>query len=404
MVALLVVLGLVWLAGCGRQGNAGGGQGLTHGGGAAASAAARPGQPRDAPGDLLSQEVVTPAPAGIRAWRIAYTSRSTGSGGGVPVSGIVLAPDADTPVPTGGRRIVSFGHGTTGVQDACAPSRAHPPLVAAAWTFPLVRAGYVVTLTDYAGLGTAGEHAIYVAAPEGRAVLDAARAARALTDTGAGRDVVLWGYSQGGQAVLAAGALAADNAPELRIRGVVATAPLADLPASLATLQHRADGVGYLLLAMIGLAADDPRIDLDRYLTPQGQRLLTVARNRCADEVTKASIGSSIRTAFTTDPLTHPPFAAGFARQRDEVMRRMAPALILQGDRDEVIRRSVTDGVVSRLCGQGTPVDYRRYPLADHGSILGTSMDDLMGWMAERFATRPRAANDICTLDAAARR
>ncbi|WP_261567049.1 lipase family protein [Frankia gtarii] len=400
-MVLLVVLGVIPLAGCGRRGDVDGGPG-----GAGNNSAPAAGQPRRSqivPGTLLSREVVTSAPAGIRAWRVTYSSRPTGAGG-VPVSGIILAPGTGVPVPAGGRKVVSFGHGTTGIQDSCAPSRARPPLAAAVWTFPLVRAGYVVTLTDYAGLGTPGEHAIYVAAPEGRAVLDAARAARAITETKAGRDVVLWGYSQGGQAVLAAGALAAGYAPELSIRGVVATAPLADLPDSLATLQRRADGVGYLLLAMIGLAVNDPRIDLDHYLTPNGRRLLTVARTRCADEVTNASVGSSIHTAFTVDPLTRPPFAAGFARQRDEIMRRMAPTLVLQGDRDEVIRQPVTDGVVSRLCGEGTTVDYRRYPLADHGSILSTSMNDLMGWVAQRFEPRPPVVADICALGAAAQR
>ncbi len=401
LLVLLVVLGLIPLAGCGRRGDIDGGQGIASSDDA--PAAAQPTRPQGAAGELLSREVVTPAPAGIRAWRVIYSSRPTGKGAGA-VSGIVLAPGTDVPVPAGGRKVVSFGHGTTGIQDSCAPSRARPPLAAAAWTFPLVRAGYVVTLTDYAGLGVPGEHAIYVAAPEGRAVLDAARAARSLTETGAGRDAVLWGYSQGGQAVLAAGALAAGYAPELRIRGVVATAPLADLPASLATLQRGADGVGYLLLAMIGLSVDDPRIDLDRYLTPTGRRLLAVARTRCADEVTRASVGSTIRTAFTADPLTHPPFAAGFARQRDEIMRRMAPTLILQGDRDKIIRQPVTDDVVSRLCGEGTTVDYRRYPLADHGSILGASMNDLMSWVAQRFAARPPVVADSCPLGAAARR
>ncbi|WP_235948197.1 hypothetical protein [Candidatus Frankia alpina] len=119
--------------------------------------------------------------------------------------------------------------------------------------------------------------------------------------------------------------------------------------------------------------------------------------------MTKTSVGSSIHTAFTVDPLTRPPFAAGFARQRDEIMRRMAPTLVLQGDRDEVIRQPVTDGVVSRLCGEGTTVDYPRYPLADHGSILGTSMNDLMRWVAQRFDARPPTVSDICALGTSAR-
>ncbi|MCM3887044.1 lipase family protein [Frankia sp. R82] len=298
---------------------------------------------------------------------------------------------------TGGRQVVSFAHGTTGVADSCAPSAAQPPLAAAAWTFPLVRAGYVVTLTDYAGLGTPGEHAIYVAGPEGRAVLDIVRAARAITAADTGRDAVLWGYSQGGQAVLAAGAQASSYAPDLRVHGVIATAPLADLPASLTALEHRSDGVGYLMLAVIGAADANPRIDLTRYLTPKGRQLLAVARTRCAPDLLTASTGVSVGAAFRQDPMRLTPFATAFARGRDEVTRRMAPTLILQGDRDTVIRRSDTDGVVRRLCTTGTTVDYRRYPQAGHGTVLGASMNDLTSWITRRFAPHPLVVTDICT-------
>ncbi|MCL9760731.1 lipase family protein [Frankia sp. AiPa1] len=354
------------------------------------------------PGDLVRYIPVDGAPAGIRAWRVVYRSRTFGAST-VQVSGLVLAPrtPSATTVPTGGRRVVSFAHGTTGVADSCAPSAAKPPLAAAAWMFSLVRAGHVVTLTDYAGLGTPGEHAIYVAGPEGRAVLDIARAVRAIKPAGAGRDVVLWGYSQGGQAVLSAGAQAASYAPDLRIHGVVASAPLADLPRSLAGLEQRSDGVGYLILAMIGASDADPRIDLTRYLKPKGRHLLTVARTRCAPDLLTASTGVNVRAAFTQDPLRQPQFAAAFARQRDEVTRRMTPTLILQGDRDTVIRRQDTDSAVRRLCSAGTTVDYRRYPQADHGTILSASMSDLTTWITRRFASHPQPVTNICAVQPA---
>jgi len=354
------------------------------------------------PGDLLTHSVIDSAPAGVRAWRITYLSRP-GVRGTAPVSGIVLAPDSRRPVPAGGRKVVSFAHGTTGIADSCAPSRSHPVLGPAAWMMPLVRAGYVVALTDYAGLGTPGEHAIYVASPEGRAVLDAARAAQALTATGAGRDVVLWGYSQGGQAALDAGAQAAAYAPGLRVRGVVATAPLADLPASLATLLGNRDGVGYLMLAVAGLAAADSRIDLDHYLTPTGRRLLRIARTRCAMDLLTASTGVAVGAAFTVNPLTITPFATAFARQETEVTHIAAPTLLLQGDLDTVIRQPVTDSVVRRMCSQGGTVDYRRYPQADHGSILAASMPALTTWIAQRFAAHPPLVTDICAFTPASR-
>jgi alpha-beta hydrolase superfamily lysophospholipase len=361
-----------------------------------------PGQPpAGQPGALISSEPL-PAPDGIRAWRVLYHSRDP-AGLDIAVSGLILAPGAGAAkIPADGRRVVAFGHGTTGINDHCAPSRSDPPLVGVVGTFPLVQNGYVVALTDYAGLGAAGEHAIYMAADEGRAMLDAARAAQNLPAADAGPDIVVWGYSQGGGAALAAGALAASYAPELRVHGVAATAPLADLPASLAYLRHNRDGVAYLLLAAVGLAVDDPSINLDGYLTDTGRRLLGIARKNCVLALTKASDGVPVSAVFTVDPLTTEPFAAGFARQRDAVLRRMPPTLVLQGDLDTVTHQKITDGVVAGLCTAGTSVDYRRYSIANHGTILPASLNDVVDWVADRFSASPPPVYDICALRAPA--
>ena len=91
------------------------------------------------------------------------------------------------------------------------------------------KAGYVVAATDYEGLGTPGVHPYLVGESEGRGVLDAARAAKALAATDAGDQVLVFGHSQGGQAALFAGELAASYAPELTVLGVAAAAPAADV-------------------------------------------------------------------------------------------------------------------------------------------------------------------------------
>jgi hypothetical protein len=58
-----------------------------------------------------------------------------------------------------------------------------------------------------------------------------ARAARALPETEASNDFVAAGYSQGGHASLFAGQMANGYAPELKLRGVAASAPPTDLGA-----------------------------------------------------------------------------------------------------------------------------------------------------------------------------
>lgn len=387
---LLALAGVLLVAGCGT-GTARSAEPTAGPVGAAGLAAdLAPGRP----GTLISQATVQ-APAGMLAWKIRYHTRDQ-NGSDVEATGVVVAPDSGLPVPAGGRRVVTFGHGTTGINDACAPSRADPPLSAVAGTFPLVDDGHVVAVTDYIGLGSPGEHAIYVARPEGQAMLDIARAARQLPAAHAGTDIAIWGYSQGGQAALAAGVLAHAYAPELTVHGVVATAPLADLPGSLAYLAGNADGVAYLLLAVIGLSIADPSIQLDHYLTNTGRRLVSIVREHCVIDLTEASVGQTTRTVFTVDPLTTEPFASGLAAQRDAVLGRMAPALVLQGDLDMVIHQPLTDGVVRGLCARGTVVDYRRYAIADHGTIHSASVRDLVAWIDGRFDPNPPPIRDIC--------
>ena len=91
----------------------------------------------------------------------------------------------------------------------------------------MLRAGFVVTATDYSGLGTPGVERYLIGADEARDVLNSVRAARALTATGAGTRVAVYGHSQGGHAALWTGDVAPTYAPEFQIVGVAAAAPAA---------------------------------------------------------------------------------------------------------------------------------------------------------------------------------
>ena len=75
------------------------------------------------PGTLISAHPI-PAPPGARAWRILYRSTTT-SGKQVVVSGMVVAPSGKA--PRGGRDVLAWAHGTTGVAKQCAPSTVSNP-------------------------------------------------------------------------------------------------------------------------------------------------------------------------------------------------------------------------------------------------------------------------------------
>jgi pimeloyl-ACP methyl ester carboxylesterase len=165
------------------------------------------------------------APLGASAYRILY--RSTGlNGEPVAVSGVAIVPADDA---ASDRPIVAWAHPTTGVVPRCAPSLGMLVFQTMQGLREMVARGYVVVATDYPGLGTKGPHPYLVGVSEGRAVLDSVRAARLLPNNQAGKRFTVWGHSQGGQAALYAGILAADYAPELDLRGVAAAAPATDL-------------------------------------------------------------------------------------------------------------------------------------------------------------------------------
>jgi hypothetical protein len=220
---LILLLAGMLLAACGG-GHASPGR---PSGGAAAPAAA-PQRPPDSfyqlpdplpagrPGGLIRSLPIAASPqlAGSRAWAILYHSRGL-DGHDVAVSGTVVAPPGVA--PTGGRPVLAWGHGSTGLADQCAPS--HHGVIGvfgaagSRWLGELLERGLVVAATDYQGLGTPGLARFSIGVAAGDAVLDAARAARQLPGAGASSQVVLVGHSEGGHAVLWAAELAGSYAP-----------------------------------------------------------------------------------------------------------------------------------------------------------------------------------------------
>lgn len=127
-----------------------------------------------------------PGVEGARNYLVLYRSVDM-RGGSVAVSGTLAVPDGQA--PPGGWPLISWAHGTTGVDDSCAPSHDTSPDFPAHDYTSLVRkvqaqwiaAGYAVAQTDYQGLGTPGPHGYLIGTAEQRAVTDMARAARKST-------------------------------------------------------------------------------------------------------------------------------------------------------------------------------------------------------------------------------
>jgi hypothetical protein len=128
---------------------------------------------------------------------VLYLSRSY-TGAPTAVSGLLFTPT--TPAVAGGRNVVAFTHGTTGVDSGCAPSNIGPSYWSAIdglTTF--LQAGYDVVAPDYQGLGTPGPHPYLVGDAEATATLDEVRAARQFAPAQASARFVVWGASRAGR-------------------------------------------------------------------------------------------------------------------------------------------------------------------------------------------------------------
>jgi pimeloyl-ACP methyl ester carboxylesterase len=340
------------------------------------------------PGDLISATPVI-SPAGSRAWKVVYHSRSV-DGRDVEVSGVIVAPTAKA--PPGGRPVVSWAHGTHGLADACAPSQAIDVTYRITGIRDFLKAGDVVVATDYEGLGTPGEHPYLVGASEGRGVLDIVRAAQQLP-TGASANVLVYGHSQGGQGALFAGELAPSYAPELHVLGVVAVAPVSDVGAMIPNAMQSPLLAGYVVMAAVGLHAAYPSVDLSTVLTPTTLANLGIVDRLCSDDIVDYFAQQSPPQVLAQDPLSVPAIATLLRAGRAGLVPTAAPLFVIQGDKDVLVPKPITDQYVQRACAVGDHVLYRVYPGQDHVGARDVSVRDVVAWMADRVAGTPAPSN-----------
>lgn len=356
-----------------------------------------------------------PAPKGAKAWKVLYRS-TLHNGKAVAVSGLVVAP-ARKP-PRGGRRVVAWAHGTLGGARNCAPSIPGNPArnLASYYTYTspyfldvgvpaltrFLRAGYVVTATDYQGLGTPGVHQYVVGATEAHNVLDSVKAAKQIDAAGAGNEVVVLGWSQGGGAAIFAGqAAAASYGKPLRVRGIAALAPAADIgpefalqtppgPTSPSSPFHDAV-LG--LNVFRGFAAAYPELDTDSVVAPPGRQALRALDVECTIHVADVlqELGTDPATMFTR------PIPAEWQRRLDENTAgnesTVAPLLVMQGTADTVVNPNGSTQYVQRACNFGQPVDYSVYQGANHQTIPFVAQNKYVRWIADRFARKRAASN-----------
>lgn len=349
--------------------------------------------PDDVPGEpgvlLRAEPFERGVPDGARAWRILYTT-TRDEGEPALASGLVVAPAEQAADP---HPVVAWAHGTTGVDETCAPSVLDDPFGAGAFYAldDVIEQGWALVATDYVGLGTEGPHPYLIGQGEGRSVLDAVRAARQLDDLTVEDRTIVWGHSQGGHAALWTGQLAESYAPDVGVAGVAALAPASDLIGLVRNLPNVPGGSIFASYVAGPYADIYDELDLGEYVASGGEVTVRQIGERClAEPSVFVSIVGSLATGmeiFSGDLSTGT--MGELLAANSPTGPIPAPLLIGQGLADPLVLPAVQEGYVERLCASGQQVDFRTYEGRDHVGVVNADsplLPELITWTQERLA------------------
>ncbi|KAB7756539.1 Secretory lipase [Mycolicibacterium phlei] len=352
------------------------------------------------PGTLVSAVTMpdfahTNSGRGMRSARVVYRSTNGDTGAQTEVSGSVFTPLGDP--PPGGWPVIAFGHGTTGINEPCAPSLSGTLLGMSEPIAALVNAGFAVAFADYQGLGADGVHPYPDSHTAGLNIIDSVRALRHTFDGVSNRWAAIGG-SQGGGAVWAAAEQAGTYAPELDLVGAVAYVPAADVSGLVdkAVDGTMTDDQRLVYVAIVeSLARLHPDLDRDDYRRGAAAKYWDILNACSGPMVADRDAAAAEVTAEDLTPAS--PQAADRLRALLQAwalpQRRLsAPLAVVYSGQDEFIDEPWTTAALRRACDLGGQLTWRLNPTSGHG---GVDLSDHFGWLADRFANKP--VNDECS-------
>lgn len=338
------------------------------------------------PGTVIRTEPMAVALDHGTALRVLYVTQTVDDQPTIS-SGMVFIPSA--PAPAKGRPVVAWAHGTVGLGDACAPSRTADPIKPlASWLDLMLERGWVVTATDYAGLGTAGDNLYLVGKSEARDVVNSVRAARNIAQAHAGSSYAVWGHSQGGNAALWVADLSQSLAPELDLIAAAAAAPAARLDVIMDAQWPTV--VAWVIgpPAMISWKTVEPSLELNGVVSASAQRNAERIARTCIEP---AALEGMVRDDLGQDFFVMNPIGnASWTRVGKENSPTPPPAalptLIVQSTSDEVVLPWPNAELIDDWCGQGATLDSLWLGDTTHMHTALSAGPSVVQWIAARFA------------------
>lgn len=324
-----------------------------------------------------------------QAWQVAYASRDTFDKPQLNVATVLVPPD---PEPV----LLSYQVAYDALTRRCAPSYEilSGSMVEHIFVNKALRRGWIVVLPDYEG----HEAQFLAGINSGHGVLDGIRATTAfLPDDLVGPDtpVGLWGYSGGAFASLWAAELAGRYAPEIRLAGVAAGGP----PANLTGSARNIDGglfAGLYFAAVIGLSRAYDTIDVDTLLNDEGRRMFDDLDASCIgqelawvkDPLLSGYTFSHMHEYTTVDDLLAVPAVTEVTRvNRLGQNGFAAPLLYYHAFFDQLTPRAQARTLARRYCAQGVPVRFD-YAFGEHVTAALTHASTAVAYLAKRFDGR----------------
>ncbi len=334
--------------------------------------------PEGEPGQLIRIQHVSDS-GDSTTLRIMYHSRDARDRDRA-VTGMLTYPHAAP--PAGGWPVVSLANGTVGLVSQCALSRRGR----AAPTFGVEGVGVV---TDYIGLGPIGETHPYLSRlSEAHSVVDAVRAARNLSESGAGSRWLAIGHSQGGHAALATNELAADYAPELELLGTISLEPAA-------LFERTYDGIDPIVAHVVGVmlfygaASEHPEIMPDEYVSAAGADAASVIEDNCLDEIINSVLTVPVEDFYVYHPIDTEPARSILLANDVGGLRAESPLLLIGGTADQTVVIDRVRDLLDELCAADQVTEYVEIEGATHETEYALAAEQIEDWFAARLNGDP---------------
>jgi hypothetical protein len=325
------------------------------------------------PGEILRRRTVaTPRlHRANRAWQLVYATRTAFSAP-IPASGIVITPD--TAEVIGPRPILVYCTAFHGLGGRCTPSQ----LLAGEGTEPetgsiatALERGWTVAVPDGQCLGMTGlgPHPFLAGRAAAHAVLDLARAVRALPELDSAQaPCAVWGYADGGRAAVWAAEQQPRYAPELDLRGVAAGAVVADPGALIAEI----DGgpwAGLALAGLIGLGRAHAHLPVGHLLTADGHQTVEQAQELDAAALLITYRNQPLgRWCERPDPWNDPLWRYVLANETSAREAPQVPVHLYHGTEDVLVPVAMGRGLFAEYRSLGVDSNWSEYATSHIGA------------------------------------